>query len=206
VTFNSDGYYERWSNVQTLVDLACGFSYTDNSATAEVYGGEAEMAVKLVEGQSNKDGLTLSMNTGLAHAQFIGDSPSTGIVSGDPLVNIPKFTFSGALVYGLTLSNGMLASAQVNYNYVGSRSELTLFAGSPALASLGYQTLPSYDLTDARISLSKDRWTFSVFANNLFNEHAQLSFLNINSFNLYSYNRTVTNQPRTIGVDLSVRY
>jgi hypothetical protein len=164
------------------------------------------MAVKLVQGHTSRDGLSLSMNAAYAHAQFIGDSPSTGIVSGDPLLNIPQFTFSGALNYGFALSNGMLAAAQVNYNYVGSRSELTLFAGSPITAEPGYQTLPSYDLTDARISLSKDRWTIAVFANNLFNEHAQLSYLNINSFNLYSYNRTVTNQPRTIGVDLSVRY
>jgi len=206
VTFNGDGYYERWNNVQNLVDLACGFSYTGNSADAEVYGGEAEMAVKLVKGQSSRDGLSLSMNAGYAHAQFIGDSPSTGIVSGDPLLNIPNFTFSGALNYGFLLSNGMLAAAQVNYNYVGSRSELTLFAGSPVTAEPGYQSLPSYDLTDVRISLSKDRWTIAVFANNLFDEHAQLAYLNINSFNLYSYNRVVTNQPRTIGLDLSVKY
>ena len=81
-----------------------------------------------------------------------------------------------------------------------------MLATEPVTAEPGYQSLPSYDLTDVRISLSKDRWTIAVFANNLFDEHAQLAYLNINSFNLYSYNRVVTNQPRTIGLDLSVKY
>jgi outer membrane receptor protein involved in Fe transport len=206
VTFNGDGYYEHWSNVQNLVYLTCGFTFTGNSAAADVYGGEAEMAVKLIEGHSSRDGLSLSLNGGYAHAQFVGDSPSTGIVDGDPLLNIPRYTFSGALVYGLDLSNGMLAQARINYNYVGSRSELTLVASLPGSGVPGYQTLPSYDLTDARISLSKDRWTVAIFADNLFNEHAQLAYLNINSFNLSTYNRVETNQPRTIGVDLSLRY
>jgi outer membrane receptor protein involved in Fe transport len=206
ITFNSDGYYEHWSNVQNLVYLSCGFTFTGNAATAEVYGGEAELAVKLVRGHTSRDGLSLNANAGYAHAQFTADSPSTGIVSGDPMLNIPRFTFSGSLNYGVEVGHDMLAAVQVNNNYVGSRTELTLFAGSPETGEPGYQPLPSYDLTDARISLSKDRWTVAVFANNVFNKHAELSYLNINSFNLYSYNRVVTNQPRTIGVDLSVKY
>jgi iron complex outermembrane receptor protein len=57
-----------------------------------------------------------------------------------------------------------------------------------------------------RFSLSRDKWTASFFVDNLTNEHAELGFLNINSFNLYSYNRVVTNQPRTIGLDLTARF
>jgi iron complex outermembrane recepter protein len=206
VTFNSDGYYERWNNVQNLVYLSCGFTFTGNSADAEVYGGEAEMTAKLVPGHSSRDGLTFSANAGYAHAQFVGDSTSTGIVSGDPLLNIPKFTVSSALNYGWMMGDNLLGAAQINFNYVSSRQELTLFAGSPAAGVPGYQSLPSYSLTDARLSVSKDNWTVALFATNVFNEHAQLTYLNINSFNLYSYNRVVTNQPRTIGIDLSLRY
>ena len=206
VTFNSDGYYERWNNVQNLVYLSCGFTFTGNASDAEIYGGEAEMTAKLVKGQTSRDGLTFSANAGYAHAQFVGASPSTGIVSGDPLLNIPKFTFSGALNYGWLMGDDLLGAAQVNFNYVGSRQELTLFAGSPEAGIPGYQTVPDYSLTDARISVSKDNWTAALFVTNVFDKHAQLTYLNINSFNLYSYNRVVTNQPRTIGLDLSLRY
>jgi iron complex outermembrane recepter protein len=204
ITFNSDGYVEEWSNVQNLVYLTCGFTYTGNSANAQVYGGEAETSIKLIEGRSARDGLTLALNAGVAHAAFTGDSPTTGIVNGDPMLNIPHFTLSGALTYGRYVLNDMLATARINYNYTGSREELTLFAGSPA--GPGYQSLAAYSLTDGRLSLSKDNWTVSLFANNLFDEHAQLGYLNNLSFNLYSYNRVVTNQPRTIGLDLSVKY
>ena len=206
ITFNSDGYVEEWNNVQNLVYLACGFTYTGNSANAQVYGGEAETTIKLIEGRSARDGLTLALNAGVAHAAFTGDSPSTGIVNGDPMLNIPHFTLSSALTYGRYVFNDMLATARLNYNYTGSREELTLFAGSFAAQAPGYQALPSYSLTDARLSLSKDNWTVSLFANNLFDKQAQLGYLNSLSFNLYSYNRVVTNQPRTIGLDLSVKY
>jgi iron complex outermembrane receptor protein len=206
ITFNGDGYVENWNNVQNLVYLACGFTYTGNASNAQVYGGELETTVKLVEGHSYKEGLSLALNAGLAHASFTGDSPSMNIASGDPMLNIPHFTLSGALTYGQYVLNDVLATARLNYNYTGSREELTLFAGSPAAALPGYQTLPSYSLTDGRISLSKDHWTVSLFANNIFDEHAQLSYLNILSFNLYTYNRVVTNQPRTIGLDVQWKY
>ena len=35
---NSALYYERWTDVQQLVDPSCGFSFTSNAGTASVYG------------------------------------------------------------------------------------------------------------------------------------------------------------------------
>ena len=69
-----------------------------------------------------------------------------------------------------------------------------------------YLTLPSYALTDLRFALQGDKWTASLFVNNLTDKHAELGTLNINSFNLNSYSRIVTNQPRTVGLDISVKY
>jgi len=205
ITFNSDAYYERWSNPQNLVYLVCGFTYTANSAPAEVYGGEAEMSIKLIPGASPRDGLSLTANAGYAHAQFVGNSPATDIVNGDPLTNIPRWTASGAATFGYTFGDDMHAVARVNYNFTGSRQELTLYASQNG-SQPGYQPLPSYQLTDARVSLEHNGWTASVFANNVFNKQADLSYLNALSYNTFAYNRVVTNQPRTIGVEVSIRY
>ena len=205
ITFNSDVYYERWNNPQNLVYLVCGFTYTANSAPAEVYGGEAEMSVKLIPGDKARDGLTLTANAGYAHAQFVGDSPSTFIVNGDPLTNIPHWTVSGALTYATEIGKDTRIMARVNYNYTGSRQELTLFA-SPNGAQPGYQALSSYQLTDARIGVEHGAWSLSAFVNNVFNKQADLSYLNVLSYNAFAYNRVVTNQPRTIGVDFSIHY
>jgi len=101
----------------------------------------------------------------------------------------------------------MTATARINYSFVDSRQELTLFGSPTGPGGLpGYQSLPSYGLTDLRLSLARDKWTASFFVDNLTDEHAELGFLNINSFNLYSYNRVVTNQPRTVGLDFTLKY
>jgi outer membrane receptor protein involved in Fe transport len=206
LTFNADGYYENWHDVQNLVYLACGFTFTTNASSAGIYGGEAEAAFHIIPGSTNRDGLTFNLNGSITHASYSADSPAAGIAKGDPLLNIPHFTSAASLTYGQFLPNEMLATVRVDYNYVGPRSEITLVGGDPAEALPGYQSLPSYFLADARAALSKDNWTLSLFANNLTNKHAALSYLNINSFNLYSYNRVATNQPRTIGLELSYKY
>jgi outer membrane receptor protein involved in Fe transport len=205
ITFNSDGYYEHWSNVQSIVDLACGFTYTGNSASADIYGGEAEVSIKLIEGKTSHEGLTVAGSAGYAHAQYSGNSPSTFITDGDPMLNIPHWTVTGSATYAQSLGNGLLGTARVNYNYVGSREELTLYASTNGTQP-GYQALAAYGLTDLRLSVGKDNWSIGAFANNLFNVHAQLAYLNILSFNVAAYNRVVTNQPRTIGLDLTIRY
>jgi iron complex outermembrane receptor protein len=207
VTFNSDAYVEEWQNVQSIVFLPCGFSYSTNGPSAQVYGGEAELAAKLIPGATSAEGLSLTANGGYAHARYTGADATINIVNGDPMLNIPEYTFSGGLAYVQDVAMGMTASARINFNFVGSRDELTLLASPSGPGGLpGYQSLPSYGLTDLRFSLSRDKWTASLFVTNLADKHAELGFLNINSFNLYSYNRVVTNQPRTIGVDLTARY
>ena len=205
ITFNSDGYYEHWKGVQSIVDLLCGFSYTDNSAPANIYGGEAEVSVKVIEGATSHEGLTVAGSAGFAHAQYAADSPSTFITNGDPLLNIPRWTVTGSATYAQSLGNGLLGSARISYNYVDSREELTLNASTNGVQP-GYQALPGYALTDIRFNLGKDSWTVGAFVNNVANVHAQLAYLNILSFNVAAYNRVVTNQPRTIGMDLTIRY
>ena len=70
-----------------------------------------------------------------------------------------------------------------------------------------YIQLPGYDLTNARVGIqSSDGWAVAVFAKNLGNTHAQLeSLFQLNEASS-AFNRVVTNQPLTGGVDLSYRF
>ncbi len=54
--------------------------------------------------------------------------------------------------------------------------------------------------------MSDDGWTASLFVNNVFNKHAQLEYLWQETLPAASFNRTVTNQPLTAGVDLSWKF
>jgi outer membrane receptor protein involved in Fe transport len=70
-----------------------------------------------------------------------------------------------------------------------------------------YIRLPGYDLTNARVGIqSRDGWSASLFVNNLANTHAQLeSLFQLNEASS-AFNRIVTNQPLTSGIDISYRF
>jgi len=57
------------------------------------------------------------------------------------------------------------------------------------------------------MSLAKDRWTATLFGNNLTNDHAIISSNNTSfQFNTTSYYRASTNQPLTAGIEIAYRY
>jgi outer membrane receptor protein involved in Fe transport len=86
--------------------------------------------------------------------------------------------------------------ARVNNNYVDSIQDITFKRN----------TLPSYDLVDTRFGVETDRWSVLVFVDNLTNKKALLSDTGALSANISILNRVATNQPRTIGADLSCKF
>jgi hypothetical protein len=49
-------------------------------------------------------------------------------------------------------------------------------------------------------------WGASFFVNNVFNKHAQVDNIFIQTLYSSAFNRVVTNQPLTSGVDLTYRF
>ena len=101
----------------------------------------------------------------------------------------PKYSFTGRLESSYTGARYSLAFP-VGYNINGR-----------------YNQLPGYGLTNVRAGiLSGDGWSATLFVNNALNRHAQLE----NLFQLLeattSFNRVVTNQPLTAGIDLTYRF
>ena len=86
--------------------------------------------------------------------------------------------------------------ARLNNSYVDSIQDIT-FARN---------TLPPYDLVNARLGIEHDHWSASVFADNLTNKMALFGDTGALSANIPILNRIATNQPRTIGLDLNYRY
>jgi outer membrane receptor protein involved in Fe transport len=86
--------------------------------------------------------------------------------------------------------------ARVTNSYVDSIQDITFTRNS----------LPPYDLVAMRVGVDAGRWSAFLFADNLTNKMALLSDTGALSANISILNRIATNQPRTIGVDLSVKY
>jgi hypothetical protein len=87
--------------------------------------------------------------------------------------------------------------ARVNNSYVGESTDI----------EYTYATLPAYDLIGLRFGLIGDKLSGYLFSDNLTDKHAELG-INTTGFSwtIPSLERVVTNQPRTIGVDVQYKF
>jgi outer membrane receptor protein involved in Fe transport len=191
LTVNADIYYENWTGVQQDIALSCGFPYNDNAGKARVYGGELEVKAILTPG------LVVSGSAGYANAKLTQAVQESGTVVGDRLQDVPPWTTSIALSYTTDLTDEMAFTAHIENAYVGTRRDATFYQRND---------LPAYDLTNIRAGVTEDAWSASLFVNNLFNKKAWLADTTSISINLPTFNRVATNQPLTIGLDLSYRF
>ncbi|HET9389922.1 MAG TPA: TonB-dependent receptor [Steroidobacteraceae bacterium] len=187
---NSAVYYERWTNVQQLVDPSCGFGFTANAGTAGVYGSEIELAANL--GPS----VTVTESAGYTHATFNESVKATNTVKGQKLLDVPDVTSSTSLIYSTPVAAGLNFSARGTYSYVGPMQDITFVRNN----------LAGYSLLNARAGVSSDRFSAFLFCDNVTNRMVILTNNVAQTVNIPSLNRWVTEQPRTIGIDLQMRY
>jgi len=67
-------------------------------------------------------------------------------------------------------------------------------------------TLPSHDVLGLRGGVDSGEWSAFLFIDNVTNEKALLSDTGALSANVSIFNRVATNEPRTIGVDMSYHF
>ena len=191
---NSSAYYETWSNIQ-LGQLPLGYPLFDNVNSAHIYGGEVE--VEAVAG----GGLSAGVSGGYTHATLA--ATEHGFLAGARLPDVPKWSGSANIVYTAEISDTRSITLRLDDTYVGARVGLATYQG---MVNDTQAPLHSYNLINFRGTLAaKSGWKLACFANNLTNKHAgQENLVQLGLPNA-SYNRVVTNQPRTIGLDFSIK-
>jgi iron complex outermembrane receptor protein len=190
LSINGDVYYEDWRNLQQQVAPGCGYKFTTNAGKAKVYGAELEASIVVVPG------LILSQSVGYTHARNATSVTLAGVTEGDHLLDVPEVTSNTSLTYRYPLAGNMNLMARINNNYVDSIQDITFTRN----------TLPSYDLVDTRVGVETERWSAMLFVDNLTNKLALLGDTGALSANIDILNRVATNQPRTIGADLSYKF
>jgi outer membrane receptor protein involved in Fe transport len=190
LTVNADIYYEDWSNLQQEVAPACGFNYTTNAGKATIYGAEVEVAYEVVPG------LVLSQNGGYTNATNSTTVPAAGVTAGERLLDVPKYTANSTVSYSVPVRDNLAFVYRLTNSYRGSMQDITY----------GRNTLPSYDLINTRLGFENTQWSAYAFIDNLTNKKALYSDNNAYSANVNIFNRITTNQPRTIGVDLTYKF
>jgi iron complex outermembrane recepter protein len=197
LVLNADVYYTHWEQVQQIVNQTCGYPLTENAGTAETYGPEVELTWLMTPQW------TLTATGTYTHAAITSVNPAVEAVDptlapGLPILNIPKYTETTSLTYTAPAFDGVNFTARLSNSYVGEETDIEYI----------YQTLPSYDLVALRLGLvSGQKWSAYLVGDNLTDKRAQLG-INTTAFawTIPSVERVVTNQPRTIGVDLNYRF
>jgi iron complex outermembrane receptor protein len=160
----------------------------------------------------------------------------SGIRSGNRLPSVPKIQLTGALTYGWDVTQGSRVSITGSFQHVGSRFtaindqgvgvcgtgvsscpfgivDMNKFAedggatiGGPLSDSLFTfnPELPAYTLVNLRVGLRRSSWEVALFANNLTDERAFLAL--DRERGTRARVGFLTNQPRTVGVNLRFDY
>jgi iron complex outermembrane recepter protein len=197
LTVNASVYYEDWRNIQ-LEALPGDWALNINGNRADIYGGDIETRTVL------GGGFELAISSGYTHA-WVAPGPHWQITPTHALSDVAPVNANAIFSYSRNLSSTYTLKLQLENAYVGRRYSLAFPYGYSLNGE--YIRLPSYDLTNLRATLlSSDNWDASLFANNLFNKRAELESLFQENLPSAAFNRIVTNQPRTIGVDVTYRF
>jgi outer membrane receptor protein involved in Fe transport len=191
VTVNSDVYYIKWNQIQQTLPLPCGYFITVNAGEARSYGGELEVNANL------SPQWTVSASGGYTNAVINNPEPNLPIAPGTPVLNVPKYTGSAALIYNRPVTSELNFTGRLSATYYGSSTD----------EAFTYVTLPGYTLAAARLGLLADHWAVHLYCNNLTNKLALLTANNTSfSFNIPDLTRFTANQPRTIGLNASTKF
>jgi iron complex outermembrane receptor protein len=201
LTINTGLYYEDWTQIQ-LEELPFGYPLFDNSGDAKIYGAELELQALLATG------LTASASGAYTHAKLEPGPHYTIVMQGQPVgsptstvvPDVPEYTANIGLDYNHALNGPLSLLAHADYTYTGQRYDLV------AINQGQMWRLPGYALANLRIGVNiGSEWAVSLFCTNLANNHPELE--NMTALNLANpdFNRVLTSQPRTIGLDFNFK-
>ncbi len=192
LTVDGAVFYIDWKDLQQQILLPCGFQFRANVGAAKSQGAELEVHARPVRG------LDVSGGIGYQKAE-ITKASSGGAISpqqvGDRVYQVPDWTGNLSLTYSQTLNARYSAVYNLTYGYVGSSKSANNDPFNP-------RTRAPYSIIDGKVGLSVGSWDVSLVAKNLTNEHANLADNRSIAVEMPGRPRIVTNQPRTIGIDV----
>lgn len=195
LSLSGAAFFIDWDGIpQTVALPTCGFTFTTNTSSAESKGFELEAII-----QPSRS-LRADLGVGFVDAEITDPGGAIAIEEGDRFQQVPQWTVSGSLEYTRPISNEAEFFALGSYRYVDS---------SVSFVNAGTReprVRPSYEIVDLRGGIRWDRIELALFADNLFNEHVNLSDNRSLAVELAGRPRIVTNRPRVVGASIRVNY
>ncbi|MFN3389924.1 MAG: TonB-dependent receptor, partial [Allosphingosinicella sp.] len=193
LSFAAAGFYTDIDNLQVTLDAgSCSSRIVFNVPKAHTMGAEFELSA------SPAQGLAFSIAGSFVEAEFdstVVDGTGAvigGIREGNRLPSVPEFQISASASYTWPVASGAEAYVGASFQHVGSRFTQPSdqennprafvhglpFGGAPAnAATIVDLELPDYNLVNLSAGIDWDNgFGVQVYANNLFDENALLSF------------------------------
>ena len=212
LTVNSDVYYIKWTGIQQVVTLPCGYQYYTNAGDGRSFGPEIEINAKLsAEWTASLSGTytdakithpTVAYQSFLTNVALNPDGVTHPCNAGSsctaPIMNVAKDGGSVSITYATEIWNDYKFSARAADVFVGTSRDVAYYYD---------YILPSYNIANARVGLEHDNWSANLFVDNLANKVALMTANNTSfQFNIPQLVRYSTNQPRTVGVQVNYKF
>jgi outer membrane receptor protein involved in Fe transport len=189
---NGSAFYVDISNLQTTIfdPSITNLFFSANAADAEIYGLEADFTLA----PYSVPGLTIAGALSILDTEITDVLiPTDDVVEGGELAFAPSFQGNLRLRYEFDLTSTLGAYIQPQVTH--SASKFT------DIIEINKLELDSYTVVDFAVGVERDQWNAEIYADNLFDERAQISgnFVNDRA-------RIVTNRPLTVGVRIGYEY
>ncbi|MBV9571851.1 MAG: TonB-dependent receptor [Alphaproteobacteria bacterium] len=194
-------FYLEWNNIQQSVTLpSCGFRFTTNVGTAVSQGFD-------LEGEwLATDHLDFNFSLGYVDSHYTSTSVAAGLVqaiNGDKLPGSP-WNFSIGAQYTAPVM-GYESFVRLDYEFASRETGLTPERDSlTTLFDPGLVAEPETNVLSIRAGTTIDRFSVSLFADNLLNSHPRLHLTHQDSGTLLF--EATTLRPRTVGLTAAYRY
>jgi outer membrane receptor protein involved in Fe transport len=193
-TINGDIYYIKWTNIQQVVSLTCGYPADINAGNARAYGPEVETSMRLT------DSLTFNVSGAYTKANINAPNQTAqaaGFYPGIKIINVPQYTAIASLDFQHPLNDDLGIALHLSSSLVGPIEDQAYYR----------ETLPSHNIVDFKAGLLGPKWGAYLTATNLTNKLAALTIDNtVFAWQQPTITRVSTNQPRTIGVELTYKF
>lgn len=196
IEFTASLFYIDWEDIIiNTTSPNAAFPVAVNGDTAESKGLELEAKYYF------SDQTTMTLGYGYVEAELSSDFSVPGGISGnkgDKLPGVPKNSVMLSFNHFQSLANEVEVNYHLNASY---RDEITTAITE---GSADYAVLDSYTLVDASVSFSADQWKVTVFADNLFDERAEVGHRTAARYGDGAFD--YVNRSRTLGLGLSYNW
>ena len=198
VTANAAVYQVDQKELQLAVgDPGCFALFFANTGDARTRGAELELSLQPT------DSLFFSTQVSYTDAKFVsipGEfGAAAGFSEGDRVPNVPRWTYSVAGDYRRQVNGEWDFFSRAVWQHVGETAV--------EFGSVSGDDVPEYDIVNAQIGLSSERYEISLFARNLLDELAILQVdRSVTTTVPGVYEGRNYSAPRSIGVSVLARF